>query len=109
MSTQIEQFLYRETGTYAVVQIAPYVKRLVIGVAPWNNLAALTIAEFVEAKITSIDVCAQTADDLNLPWDIIGFDDHRLADERWCFVMHCAGIEYCFEARWPQFLTSPQR
>jgi hypothetical protein len=94
VSSEIETYLFKQGGTHGVAE-----RRLIVTVAPWERLGSLVIAEFTEAKITSIEVYADDTDDLNLPWDIIGFDSHPLAHERWRFVLHCAGVEYVFEAR----------
>ena len=107
MTTEIENYLFRQGGTHAVVEITLAEKRLVMSVAPWEQLASLVSAEFTEATITSLEVYADGPDDLDLPWDIIGFDSYPLADQRWRFVLHCAGMEYVFEARWPRLLTEP--
>jgi hypothetical protein len=101
MSTAIENFLYGSGGTHGVVEMVLSTNRLIVSVAPWTSLAAVKVAEFRESKITSIEVYADDPDDLNLPWDIIGFDSYPLSESRWKFVLHCAGIEYVFESRWP--------
>lgn len=108
MTTEIEKHLFKQAGTHGVVEITLAEKRLLVSVAPWERLASVVTAEFTEAKITSIEVYADGPDDLNLPWDIIGFDSYPLAEQRWRFVLHCAGVEYVFEARWPRLLTEPQ-
>src|SRR5262245_36455997 len=107
MSTAIEKFLYGAGGTHGVVAITLSADRLVVSVPPWSSLTAVKVAEFTEPKITSIEVYADTADDLNLPWDIIGFDSYPLSEPRWKFVLHCAGIEYVFESRWPTMRNRP--
>ncbi len=76
-----------------------------LGQIPWTSLPDVKVAEFTEAKIASIDVYADNPDGLNLPWDIIGFDSYRLSESHWKFVLHCASVEYVFEARWPQLRT----
>ena len=73
--------------------------------APWEGSSPPTSAVFTEAKLLSVEVYVDGPDDLNLPWDIIGFDSYRLSESHWKFVLHCAGIEYVFEARWPQLWT----
>jgi hypothetical protein len=101
MFTAIEKFLYGAGGTHGVVAITLSADRLVLSVAPWSSLSVVKVAEFMEPKITSIEVYADNTVDLNLPWDIIGFDSYPLSEPRWKFVLHCAGIEYVFESRWP--------
>ena len=44
---------------------------------------------------------ADDAEDLDLPWDVIGIDSYESGGGRWRFVLHCGGIEYTFEAGWP--------
>ena len=94
MATPIEMFLYGSGGEHAVVEIVLSAGRLIVSVAPWASLPDVKVAEFTEAKITSIFVYTDSPDDLNLPWDIIGFDSFRLSESHWEFVLHCAGIEY---------------
>jgi hypothetical protein len=107
LTSEIEKFLFRSGGTHGVVEITLAAKRLVVSVAPWVQLDLVVSAEFTEATIKSIDVYAADHDDLNLPWDIIGFDSYPMADQRWEFVLHCAGVEYVFVSRWPKLLTEP--
>jgi hypothetical protein len=101
MSTAIEKFLYGSGGVHGVVEITLSADRLIVSVAPWTSLSVIKVAEFMEPKVTSIEVYADESDDLNLPWDIIGFDSYPLSEPLWKFVLHCAGIEYIFESRWP--------
>jgi len=101
MSTPIERFLYRNRGVHAVIgfEMLPDVIR--VKVAPWEDLEDSALATFGMARISSVDVYADAADDLNLPWDIIGMDCYESDGRRWRFVLHCGGIEYGFEAEWP--------
>ena len=101
MATAIETSLYGSDGTHGVVEISLSADELIVSVAPWKNLSVVKVADFTELKITSIEVYADNPDDLNLPWDIIGFDCYPLSEPRWKFVLHCAGIEFVFESRWP--------
>ena len=105
MATPIEMFLYGSGGVHAIVEVVLADGRLVVSVAPWESLADVKVAEFTEVKITSIEVNGDSPDDLNLPWDIIGFDSYRLSESHWKFGLHCDGIEFVFQARWPQLLT----
>ena len=102
MSTAIENFLYGQGGTHGVVEVSLSANRLILTVAPWVDLSSVKVAEFLESKITSVEVYAVDADELNLPWDIIGFDSDPIPGYRWRFVLHCGGIEYVFESRWPR-------
>lgn len=105
MLTEIESLLFRQRNeTHAVVKIGQSEKRLVMSVAPWEQLGSAVTARFLDARITSVDVYADDPEDLNLPWDIIGFDCHRLTDKRWRFVLHGGGIEYCWESQWPELV-----
>ncbi len=83
MSTAIENFLYGASGTHGVVEMVLSANRFVVSLAPWTTLAAVKVAEFMEPKITSINVYADNPDDLNLPWDIIGFDSYPLPVAQW--------------------------
>ena len=102
MTTDIENYLFQQNGTHAVVAFNLSEKRLVVSVTPWTDLLSVVIADFPEAGITSMDVYADGHDDLNLPWDIIGFDSFPLSEGRWRFVLCCHCLEYVFESRWPR-------
>ena len=102
MLTPIETLLFSSGSAHVVVEILQADGRLIVSVAPRANLGNVKVAEFTEVKFTSIEVCGDGPDDLNLPWDIIGFDGYRLSELLWEFVLHCIGIEYGFQARWPE-------
>lgn len=101
MSTLIENFLFDGRGVHAVVEFTQGHRSIRLRVCPWDEMDCATEAIFDVARVTSIEVYAEDADDLNLPWDINGMDCYKLDQERWRFVLHCGGIEYCFESRWP--------
>jgi len=106
MATPIEMFLYSSGSAHAIVEVVLAAGRLVVSVAPWESLADVKVAEFTEVKITSIEMLADnTPDELNLPLDIIGFDCKQLSESHWDFVIFCFGVEFVFQARWPQLLT----
>jgi hypothetical protein len=106
VSTEIENFLYGKGGTHAVVEVTLSAERLILTVAPWAEPSSVKVAEFLEPRVVSVTVNTDDPDDLNLPWDIIGFDSHPLPDSRWGFVLYCGGVEYVFESRWPQLLDA---
>jgi hypothetical protein len=60
-----------------------------------------TVATFHDARLVSVDAYADGPDDLELPWDVIGFDCDELGDGRWRFVLHSDVMEWCFESAWP--------
>ncbi len=101
MATEIEKFLFGQGGTHGVTEIGLSVNRLHLTVAPWEGSSPPTSIEFLESRILSIEVYADGPDELNLPWDIIGFDNYPLSHNRWEFVLHCGGVEYVFESLWP--------
>jgi len=103
--TEIEKLLFRDGGTHAVVGFKLSENQITLHVAPWTQQDAQTTAEFSEAKITSLDLYADDADALNLPWDIIGFDCYPVSQSRWRFVLHGSGLEYGFESLWPQVVN----
>ena len=55
---------------------------------------------FDPAKITSLHVSADDADDSNMPWNILGWDGGKWDEERCRFVIHSGGIESGFESEW---------
>lgn len=107
MLTKIEQFMFRERNiAHAVIGFALTQNKLLLTVAPWGDLGSPLSAEFSEFKITSLEVYPDEPTDLNLPWDIIGFDSYALDSKRWKFIIHCDSIEYCFESRWAVLVQS---
>jgi hypothetical protein len=107
VSSRIEQFLFKQKGAHAVVGFMQSEKRLVLSVAPWEEMASVVIAEFSEATVTSVGVHGAEPDDLSVPWDIVGFDSYLISDEKWRFVLCCTGIEYIFESKWPCLCMNP--
>jgi hypothetical protein len=101
VTTPIEDLLFAGRGVHAVVQFTQDQRSIRLRICPWDEREASTEAVFDLARVTSIEVYADNADSLNLPWDIIGMDCYKLDQERWRFVLHCGGIEYCFESGWP--------
>lgn len=101
MTTPIEDLLFVGRGAHAVVRFTQDRRSIRLRISPWDEMETSTEAVFDLARVTSIEVYADDSDSLNLPWDIIGMDCYKLDQERWRFVLHCGGIEYCFESRWP--------
>ncbi len=69
--------------------------------ASWSEPEAWVQAVFANMKLFSVNEYADQSDELDLPWDIVGFDSWQLPGNRWRFVLHCDVIEWCFEAEWP--------
>ncbi len=110
MSTPIEDFLYQHQWAHFVFEFTLGWKRLVLKLVTQQQIeqecAMLTpvVAEFDDVTMTGADFSYCTAGDLNLPWDIIGFDCKSNLGDRWEFVLHTCGGEYCFEASWPRLV-----
>lgn len=102
MLTPIEQFLFGADRAHAVVDFALHASTLKLALAPLGKGSQPTVtAEFRNVRIKSHDVSYCDADDLQLPWGIIGFDCRQMEHGTWNFVLHTDGGEYCFEASWP--------
>ena len=101
MATEIERQLYGTRGVHGVSEftVLPGVVRLHL--LPWEGPQIYTIATFRQARLMSVETYPINPDDLDLPWDVIGFDCYDLGENRWKFVLHCDGIEWCFESVWP--------
>lgn len=97
----IEHALYGDRGTHGVFEfiLAPGIVH--VRLAPWSEPEASVQAVFANSKLSSVDEYADEIGELDLPWDIIGFDSYELPGKRWRFVLHCDVIEWCFEAEWP--------
>ncbi len=101
MPTAIERFLYGDLGTQGVTGFTASPGAIRISLAPWDGPKVRTIANFREARLASVEAYPAVPGDLDMPWDVIGFDSYELGDGRWQFVLHCDGIEWCFESAWP--------
>jgi hypothetical protein len=101
MPSAVERFLYGDLGVQGVCEfmLSPGVVRLRL--APWEGPRVATVATFHDARIKSVETYADSPDELELPWDIIGFDCFDLGSGRWEFVLHCDAIDWCFESAWP--------
>lgn len=101
MSTSIEQTLFGGRGIHGVSEftVSPDVVRLCF--SPWEGPQIQTIALFSEARLKTMEIYPDDPSDLELPWDIYGFDGYELGNGRWRFVVHCNAIEFTFESAWP--------
>lgn len=97
----IENALYGTRRVHGVVEFELTPKTICLRVAPWEEPASWAQAVFCNAAIISLDQYADETGELDLPWDIIGFDSSVQSTGRWKFVLHCAAIEWCFESDWP--------
>jgi hypothetical protein len=101
LSSAIEHALYGNHGTHGVIEFFLKPGYVRLRLAPWSEPEAWVQAGFANAKLASVETYGHEGDELDLPWDIIGFDSYELPGSRWCFVLHCDVIEWCFEAEWP--------
>jgi hypothetical protein len=101
VATEIEKFLYQNGPTHAVVRFCQSTDKIVLSIAPWTDLDAVKTVEFANARVTSLQTTSNDPAELNLPWDIIGFDAQSIPNSRWDFCLYCGIVEYCFEAEWP--------
>ena len=96
MASAIENHLYGEDGTHAMLSISLAGRRVVVAVAPWLHLAEVTEAVFEPAALQHVWADPDTsAEDIAPPWDITGFDSRELGVGRWEFVLHCGVVEFC--------------
>ena len=59
-------------------------------------------AIFASTEMVSVDDSYSEPDEMEKPWDIIGFDCDQLRNERWRFCLHTDCIEYVFDSTWPE-------
>lgn len=104
-SSKIEQLIFRGKETHAVVEFAMTLDKLLLTIAPWADLEDKLIAEFAEFEITALEVYPDEPSDMNLPWDIIGFDCYVIDSIKWNFVLHCDSIEICFVSKWARLIS----
>jgi hypothetical protein len=107
LASAIERSLYGNRGTHGVVEFSLTPGRIRLRVAPWDDPTTSVQAVFSNARFSSLDQYADKGDDLDLPWDIIGFDSYEQPHGRWRFVLHCSAIEWCFESEWPVIESKP--
>jgi hypothetical protein len=107
LASSIEQALYGNRGTHGLIEFSLLPGCIRLRVAPWEEPAAWVQAEFANARFSSLDQYADQGEDLDLPWDIIGFDSYEQPSGRWQFVLHCQAVEWCFESDWPVIQRAP--
>ena len=78
VASEIEKNLFGQYGTHGVVKITLAETKIVVSVAPWEQLSAVTTAEFTRASISSIYANGGETTDFDLPWDIIAFESRHL-------------------------------
>ena len=99
MSSSIEHALYGDRGTHGVIEFSLVPGSIMLRATPWDKPAEWVKAVFENARFFSLDQYPDKGDkgeDLDLPWDIIGFDSYEQAAGRWKFVFHCKSVEWCF-------------
>jgi len=102
VATLIEQQLYGSYGAHAMLSITLAKRRVIIEIAPWADLAAVTVPVFESADLRHVWAAHDTAEtEFALPWDIIGFDSTDLGGGRWEFVINCSDVELCWRSDWP--------
>jgi hypothetical protein len=99
--TAIEQALFRDGSAHCVSSIRLSSEELLLTLHPWERAAVVVQASFHRPRIVSTDD-THAGDDIELPWDIIGFDSEQLPDGGWRFCLHTDAIEYVFDSSWPQ-------
>lgn len=102
--TPVEAFLFQSCAVHWVFEFTQSEERLMIAIAPLDLPHRAVTAEFENARITAATITGTHADDLNPPWDILGFESRLLGENRWRFVLCTSGFEYTFEARWPRIV-----
>jgi hypothetical protein len=101
LATAIEQLLYGGRGIHGVTEFTASPGGVRLRLVPWEGPRVETVAVFGEARLTSVETYPDSPDDLDLPWDVIGFDCEELGDGRWRFILHCDAIEFGFDSTWP--------
>jgi hypothetical protein len=102
VSSLIEQHLYGSHGTHALLSLTLAEGRVVVAVAPWSQLTAVTVAAFEAAELVHVWAAPDTPPaEIALPWDIIGFDSTDLGGGRWEFLVNCSDVEFCWRSTWP--------
>jgi hypothetical protein len=107
LASSIERALYGDRGTHGVIEFSLVPGFILLRVAPWDEPTAWVKAGFANARFSSLDQYANKGEELDLPWDIIGFDSYDQPTGRWKFVLHCSSIEWSFESDWPVIERSP--
>jgi hypothetical protein len=96
MASAIETWLYGSDRPHGIVSFHVSPGQIVIAVAPypWDAREVVTDATFEAAVLRYVQSHSDLSpDDVELPWDIIGFDSYELADGRWEFVVCCSALE----------------
>ena len=108
MASAIEQHLYGSRGTHALLSITLAERCVVVVIAPWSHPTEVTESIFGDAEIRHVWADnAPSAEEVTLPWDIIGFDSKELPGGRWEFLINCSSVEFCWRSAWPCRTKSP--
>jgi hypothetical protein len=101
LATAIEQLLYEDRAVHGVSEVAVSSGVIRLRLVPWAGPPVHTAAVFNGARLTSAETYPNEPGDLDLLWEVIGFDCYDLGSGRRRFVLHCYAIEWCFESTWP--------
>lgn len=102
--TKIERLLFTGNVCHVVVAFALSEGQLMISIAPRESPNAPIAASFSQVHFQAIDVYAEEPTDLDLPWEIIGFDCYSWPSGRWQFTLHTTGVEYIWQSHWPTII-----
>ncbi len=100
--TPIERLAFRRPGLpHALVHFSLTTTDLRLELAPGADLGDSVTLQFSAIYALYFDVYGTAADDLKLPWEVLGLDAVAIGNERWKFVLTTTTLEYGFEAGWP--------
>lgn len=99
----LERFLFDGHVAHGIEEFNLGCDRVRLRLVPWEGERRIADVTFEGAKVLSLsELCEPDEEDLNPPWDIIGFDSYELQGGRWKFVLVCGALEWQWESEWPK-------
>lgn len=71
-------------------------------VAPWEREYVESVtAVFREAHIGRVTQISHDPEEIELPWEIVGFACENHGGGRWSFSLNCGHIRWTWSSKWP--------
>ncbi len=106
MPSKIENEILIPNDILALTEFQISIDQIRLTFAPWTDLLSGRKLRFRKAKLIWISEVFGPSeldqDEVQLPWDPIGFDSDNIEDGRWRFCLNTPVLEMAFEAEWPE-------
>lgn len=80
--------------------------KLVLTIAPEElQYRFHTQAEFNDVALSPVRFKAEDPEDLELPWQIVGFLSDEIDGDRWSFALDCTSATWSWSSNWPEIVS----